>query len=186
MRMLPAGPGFLAQNLIRWTPADRLPMQTTEQSRGTGALLVGLAIPPGVLAASDLPRLLSRGDASGVLLFSVLLVVFTVGTLWGAHLLWRQKTIRVDAQQVRIEERTLGGSSAHATPLHAYRAIAQLDTQLHLLRYSELVLLCTDARSSVVLARVPRGSRALAELHDHFARLLAVGRGGAGRGAEPS
>src|SRR5262245_44624633 len=182
MRM-PAAPGFLGQNLIRWTPADRLPMQTTEQSRGTGALLVGLAIPPGVLAAADLPRLVSRGDASGVVLFSVLLVVFTVGTLWGAHLLWHQKTIHVDAQEVRIEVRSLAGSSAHATPLRAYRAIAQLDTQLHFLRYSELVLLSTDARSSIVLARVPRGSGALSPLHEHFVRLLAQRVGPApGRG----
>lgn len=176
MRMRTAAPGWLEENRVRWTPVDRLPMQTIERSRGTGALLVGLALPPGLLAAADLPRLLARGDAGGALLFAVLLLVFGVGTLWGAHLLWYEKTTVLDAASVRIEVRSLRGRACFATPLHAYRAIAQLDTQVQLWKYSTLVLLSPDPRLSVILAVVPRGSRALGALHGHFARLLGVGK----------
>ena len=165
-------PRYLAENRVRWTPADRLPMQTTELSRGTGALLVGLALPPGVLAAADLPRLFARGDAGGAALFALLLLIFTLGTFWGAHLLWYRKIVVLDEASVRIEIRTLRGSSAHTTPLRQYRAIAQLETQQQLWKYSMLVLLAADSRLSVVLAIVPSGSKALEALRAHFARLL--------------
>ncbi len=172
MRMRTAAPAGLEQNRVRWTPADRLPMRTTERSRGTGALLVGLALPPGVLAAADLPRLLARGDAGGVALFAVLLLVFGAGTLWGAHLLWYQRTVVIDESAVRIEVRDLRGSAVRTTPLREYRTIARLETQQHVLKYSTLVLLGADSRLSVVLAVVPRGSSALPALGEHFARLL--------------
>src|SRR5262245_4762944 len=112
-----AARGFLDENQIRWTPPDRLPMQTTELSRGTGALLVGLALPPGVLAAADLPQLLARGDAGGVVLFAGLLLVFGLGAVWGTHLLWYRKTVVLDEASVRIEVRGLRGRSALTTPL---------------------------------------------------------------------
>ena len=172
MRMRAAAPGSLEENRIRWTPADRLPMQATERSRGAGALLIGLALPPGVLAAADLPSLIARGDAGGTALFCLLLLVFTLGTLWGAHLLWYQKTIVIDESAVRIDVRSLLGHRARMLPLRSYRALAQLETELHLLRYSTLVLIAPDSRFSVVLAIVPRGSRALSELGEHFAALL--------------
>lgn len=147
-------------------------MRATEVSRGTGAMLVGLALPPAVLTAADLPKLFSRGDVGGVALFCLLLAVFSVGALWGAHLLWYQRTVVIDESSVRIQVRDLRGGAAHTTPLHEYRSIVQLETQQQLWKYSALVLLASDSRRSVVLAMVPRGSSALPALRTHFARLL--------------
>jgi hypothetical protein len=172
MQMRSGASALFAENRIRWTPPDRLPMQATELARGTGALLLGLALPPGVLAVADLPKLVARGDAGGAALFVVLLLVFLLGTLWGAHLLWYRKTVVLDEASVRVEIRTLRGTAEITAPLRQYRSIAQLETQQQLWKYSALVLLAADSRLSVVLAVVPRGSSALAALREHFARLL--------------
>jgi hypothetical protein len=180
MRMRAAAPEFLDQNRIRWEPPDRLPMQTIERSSGSGALLLGLALPPGVLAVADLRGLLARGDAGGVLLFALLLLVFAFGTLWGAHLLWYRKTIVIDASSVRIDVRTLRGTAARAVPLREYRAIATLETREYLGKQSVLVLLAADGRASVPLASVPAGSSALPALREHFAKLLRVPQSVAG------
>jgi hypothetical protein len=161
-------------NRVRWTPEDRLPMQTIEVARGTGALFVMLALFLVGITAAGLPELAARGETGGVALFCGLIVLFALGGLWGLHLLWYRKRVVIDDRSVRIEIRTLRGTAVRTTPLRQYGAIVQMDSQVRWWKYSILLLPDPDRRFSVCLAMTERDSPALPELQAHFEKLLGL------------
>lgn len=112
------------------------------------------------------------GDTEGILVLSGFCLVTAALTLWGLHMAWYKKTVRIDEREVLVQIRTLWGTTSRTTPLETYEAVVQMDSRLQWWKFSCLLLPDPDPRFSVCLAMTPRGSSALPELHDHFAKLL--------------
>jgi hypothetical protein len=159
-------------NRIRWFPDDRLPMQTTETARASGAMLLTLTLPLIGLVGLGIPELVSRGEVGGAVLFGILIALFLVGACWGLHLLWYKKTVSIDSDSVIIEIRTLRDTVSRTIPLKAYGAVVRMDSQVRWWKFSTLLLPDADQRFTVCLAMTRRDSEALPTLHEHFSRLL--------------
>lgn len=159
-------------NRVRWSPDDRLPMQSVATTRLSGAFALGLSLALITWLIWLIPRVIVDRNVEGLGVLSVFCLVATAVLLWGLHLLWYKKLVRIDDSSVRVEVRTLRGTSVRTAPLASYEAVVQMDSRLQWWRFSSLLLPDPDPRFSVCLAITRRGSTALPLLHDHFSRLL--------------
>ena len=163
-------------NRVRWSPNDRLPMQSVDTTRVSGAFALGLGLALCAWLIWLLPQVVEKRDADGVVVLALFGLADVVLILWGLHLLRYKKIVWIDDLAVRVELRTLRGTRVKTSPLAGYEAVVQMDSRIQWWRFSSLLLPDPDPRFSVCLAMTPRGSRDLPELHEHFARLLQLRR----------